>query len=439
MDNNTVLIVDDEIELCRSLKDVLEDRGLRCTFTTRPRKALELATGTSIGACVMDVRMPEIGGIELLEKAKAINPDIPVVMVTGYPNVKSTVSAMRLGALNVFSKPIDIDSLVGELKQVLDKRNAAPQGAVHLKRPPRTRSPRVRDIEARVKKVARTEASVLVCGESGTGKERVATEIHGLSRRSSGPFVKINCAAIPETLLESELFGHTRGAFTDAVTERIGTFERAKGGTIFLDEIGDMSLPLQAKILRAVQEQEFERIGGGTVRTDVRIICASNRDLAALVRSGTFREDLYYRLAVVTLDLLPLRDRAEDIEPLFVFFLDYYSRLYRTVVPAVDPDVLRILHRHDWPGNIRELKNVAERAVIFAEGGTLRRDDLPAQYRSVRVPAAEETYAAAAEIFDRRIIQDALARAEGNRQIAAEMLQIHRKTLYNKMRRLGIR
>jgi two-component system, NtrC family, response regulator AtoC len=348
---------------------------------------------------------------------------------------------MRMGALNVYPKPLDVDALIGELGQVIARRRSVDGTPVHLSGAPQSANERVREIDTTVTRVARTDASVLITGESGTGKERIAAQIHHESKHASGPFVKINCAAIPAALLESELFGHEKGAFTGADRARTGSFERAHDGTIFLDEIGDMSMDLQAKILRAVQEREFQRVGGGSVRTNARIVAASNRNLMEMVRSGSFREDLYYRLAVVTIDLVPLRERADDIEPLFHFFLDHYCRLYETVFPVVDERVYAELRKHDWPGNIRELKNLAERSAIFADRPELLPEDLPPQYRAPSGPpptTAESGYAEAAAGFDRRIIREALSQAEGNRQRAAELLQIHRKTLYNKMRKLGL-
>jgi two-component system, NtrC family, response regulator AtoC len=350
------------------------------------------------------------------------------------------VQSMKLGASHVFAKPPNLDELLRVTRILLEgRRQKKLRGRFDQTRIV-TRDPKLLKILGAMEKFAATDVPVLISGESGTGKELLANAIHESSPRKNGPLVKVNCAAIPETLLESELFGHEKGAFTDALQVRKGKFELAHRGTIFFDEIGDMSPGSQAKILRVLQEQEFERVGGSEVlRADFRLIAASNRNLHDLAGAGKFREDLYYRLSVVAIDLPPLRERKEDILLVCGFYLAHFSDLYEKRIAGLDQEVEQLFLRHSWPGNIRELRNCLERAVIFCESSTIGMEDLPAQYTEFAGGLPATDYQRAYDQLDREIILDALLRSKGRKAKAAELLKIDRRTLYNRMKRLDLR
>ncbi|NCD31831.1 MAG: sigma-54-dependent Fis family transcriptional regulator [Spartobacteria bacterium] len=437
--NYRILIVDDEEEMCRSLSELLESEGMIADWTMHPSEALGKIAVTNYDMVMLDIRMPEMGGVELLQKIKSIASDLPVTMMTGYPTVQDVVLAMRYGAVNVYTKPIDLDQLLQEIGE--HARQAVQAGGrVHL---PQggivTYDAKMRKVLSLLDKAAPTDAPVLITGESGTGKELVARAIQQMSRRSDAPFIKINCAAIPDELLESELFGHEKGAFTGAIKERIGRFEMANGGTLFLDEIGDMSLKTQAKILRVIQEQEFEKVGGNkTIKTDIRIIAATHQDLDELIEDQRFREDLYYRLSVITLHLPPLRDRTDDAMMLTRYFIEQYNKVYGKNIQGVSPSVEEIIRVHTWPGNVRELKNCIERSVIFCEKPLIEPEHLAAQYTKLLQQDELESYENAFERLSRSMIEDALERSGGVKQKAADILNISRRTLYNRMKKLDM-
>jgi DNA-binding NtrC family response regulator len=314
---------------------------------------------------IMDVRMPKISGIDLLKSIKERNDRIPIIMISGYTSVESVVLAMKYGALNFYMKPINTAELLREIGRVTQVHRS---DAENLDRMIVSRSSEMTRIQKEISKVAPTDAPVLLAGESGTGKELAASALHDQSKRKDRPFIKVNCASLPETLLESELFGHERGSFTDAVEQRRGKFEIADGGSIFLDEIGDMSLKIQPKLLRVLQDGAIERLGGSeTISTDVRIISATNQDIGGLIRENRFREDLFYRLSVVIIHLPPLRERREDIQVLTDHFLTMFNRVYDKRLQSPSPEVAEIFMHHHWPGNVRELRNCLERSCIFAE------------------------------------------------------------------------
>jgi DNA-binding NtrC family response regulator len=440
---NPILIVDDEPEFCISLSELLRETGHTCIYTTNPREAMSILDSKPISLILMDVRMPEIGGLTLLQDIKAGNGEIPIIMITGYPNFQNAVTAMRYGAVNVMRKPVDVRELTEEIRTILgtqDRRKDS-RPAISPAQLYNSKSRRMNEVLKNAERVAKTSAPVMVLGESGTGKELVASLLHQKGRRAKKPFMKINCAAIPETLLESELFGYEKGAFTDAKESKRGKIELADAGTLFLDEIGDMSLGLQAKMLRVLQDQEFERVGGTEViRTDARFIAATNKDITSLLEEKSFREDLFYRISVVTLEVPPLRHRMEDIPVLVEFFLDYYNQLYGKEITGVTAEVDKAFQAHDWPGNIRELKNTIERAVIFCDKSTIDTSHLPSQYgcSDAGYTFTYDDYQNASKEFDREIILDALSRSDGSKAKAAKMLKIHRKTLYNKMKKLGM-
>jgi DNA-binding NtrC family response regulator len=353
--------------------------------------------------------------------------------------VENAVQAMKYGAMNFYTKPLKLPKLLKEIRELAAQTS---QKTSHRKDPRRsivTNDLAMCDILKTIDKAAPTAAPVLITGESGTGKELVANSLHHLSPRAKHPFVKVNCAALPDDLLESELFGHERGAFTGAVKERKGRFELAHTGTIFLDEIGDMSLKTQAKILRVVQEQEFERIGGTkTIKTDIRVITATNKPLDCFIQQERFRKDLYYRLSVIQIHLPPLREREGDVLLLSRYFIEQYNALYHKQIQGLSEEVRWFFRGHKWPGNVRELKNCIERAVIFCEHDRIGVNDLAAQYQEVIDNPNPGNYEDALESLNREIILDALSKSKGVKKKAADLLNIDRRTLYTRMKKFGL-
>ena len=432
-----ILIIDDELEVCLSLKELFEDRGFATDYTTDPEDVEDILKKEVFSLVLLDIRMPNIGGIDLLKLMKAIRPDLPVIVISGHATVDIAVRAMKYGAVNLYTKPIDFQTLFSEINTVLSSRPKQ-----HNKTHPEkiiTQSREMKKLIDLVHKAAPTNASVLITGESGTGKELIANTLHMLSERKDKQYIRINCAAIPETLLESEIFGYEKGAFTDAKEQKKGLFEAADGGTLFLDEIGDMSLNTQAKMLRILQEKQFSRLGGTeTINTDCRIITATNKEIGSCIEGGTFREDLYYRLSVIHLHLPPLRQRREDILPLAAYFLTQYSNMYGKEIRAIAPGVQEIMLQHNWPGNIRELKNFIERSVIFSVGTEIDCSIIPEQYRFVGQETCESDIAEQYQNTGREVIIEALKRTNWVKKDAAELLKIDRKTLYNKMKKFNI-
>ena len=435
-----ILIIDDEVEMCLSLAEFLRSKGYATLHTTNPLDVTRILQSEKVGLIIMDIKMPEMGGIDLLKVIKTSDPSLAVIMITGYPTVENAVRAMKYGAVNFYTKPLRLPELLKEIHELAAKslrKQKIPQKTRHTII---SQNPDMQELLKTVHKASLTTAPVLVTGESGTGKELVAHAFHYLSPRAANPFVKVNCAALPEDLLESELFGHEKGAFTGAVKERKGRFELADTGTIFLDEIGDMSLRTQAKILRVIQDQEFERVGGTrTIRTDSRILAATNKNLEQLISSGQFREDLYYRLSVITIHLPPLRERRDDIPLLAEYFITHYNRVYDKQIRGLSEEVAWFFHTHKWPGNVRELKNCIERTVIFCEHDTIEIKNLATQYKKLIENPPTDEYDDALEGLNREIILDALERSRGIKKKAAELLNIDRRTLYNRMKKLGLR
>ena len=430
------LIVDDQEEMCSTLQDLLERNCVRAMSTTQPRRVFEILSAGEVDLLILDVKMPEMDGLSLLKLVRAKHPQLPVIMISGVATIDHAVEAMRVGARNFYQKPIILKDLLAEIHSLRTRKKRQ-----RMRQPvPRiiTRDERMLGLIRDIDRIAATDVSVVIGGESGTGKELVANEIHTRSRRSDHTLVKVNCAAIPDTLLESELFGHEKGSFTDARDTRVGKFEAAAGGGLFFDEIGELSTVTQAKLLRVLQEGEFERLGSNETRTsDVRVIAATNRDLEECIRDGNFREDLYYRLAVVCLDIPPLRERRIDVPLLAQHFLDQFAAMYDKDVVGFTEPVMRVFLNHDWPGNIRELKNAVERAVIFCDDRYVCENDLPKQYEHVSDVLDERMYQLDDSV-NREMILKALSKCNGVKSEAAAMLNIHRKTLYNKMKRLGI-
>lgn len=434
-----ILIVDDEEEMCLSLCELLSSQGYHTSYAVDPRQVRNLLNSSPIDLIIMDVKMPYMSGLDLLKVVGKDNNPVPVIMITGYPSVENAVRAMRYGALNFYTKPIRIKALLKEVRQILGTQGTRSEKVVQEKATIDTKNPRMVKLVETIKKVAPTDVPLIVMGESGTGKEHAVNILHRFSGRKDKPLIKVNCAAIPDNLLESELFGHEKGAFTDAVYSREGKFEISNGGSIFLDEIGDMSLNTQSKLLRVLEEKKFERLGSNRVlTTDTRVISATNKDLAELIAEGRFREDLYYRLSVVTIELIPLRERRDDIMLLADYFLSYFNTVYGKSIRSVSEEVKQIFMNHEWPGNVRELMNCTQRAVIFCEGETIEIEDLSSQYSTVCTDFSTGGFHELYDSLSREMISEALSKSKGNKQKAAGLLKIHRKTLYNRMKKLGM-
>jgi two-component system NtrC family response regulator len=378
-----ILIVDDETRMCRSLQILLLGEGkYDVSYALSGDQALKYIGGHDTDLMIVDLSMPGMSGLELLKRIKYTHPDIPIVIMTAYSSVKSAIEAMKGGAFEYLIKPFGNEEFLSVVERALEGRKFA-QDVRGVRRSPHGyssiigKSPKMEEVFSFIEKAANTDSTVLILGESGTGKELVAREIHETGKRKKGPFVTINCAALPETLLESELFGYEKGAFTGALRTQVGKFERAHGGTLFLDEIGDMSPWLQTKILRFLQEREFERVGGRTpIKVDVRIIAATNRDLKKALDNETFRKDLYYRLSVITIELPPLRERKDDIPLLVAHFLESKGKGLNREINELSPEAWHVLLDHDYPGNVRELENIIERAMIEARGDRIEAKDL---------------------------------------------------------------
>jgi len=435
----TILIVDDEKEMCLSLSEILRSKGYRTLYTVDPTRTSTLLEENHVDLILMDIKMPKLGGINLLKIIKRKNIHIPIIMITGYPSVENAVRAMKHGALNFYVKPLKLSRLFEEIRQIANMMKV--RGDTSAKHKIITQNPEVKEAINVIERTAPTDVPVIITGESGTGKELIADSLHYQSKRRDNPFIKVNCAAIPDNLLESKLFGHEKGAFTDAIQARKGAFESANKGTIFLDEIGDMTPTAQAKILRVLQEGEFERVGGvNVIKTDVRVISATNKDIQQLIEDDAFRGDLYYRLSVVTINLPPLRERKGDITLLANYFLEHFNRLYSKQITTISDEVIHIFLKHNWPGNIRELKNCIERAVIFCDQESIEVHNLPNQYRKDMIKVASANpFKNLYNELSREMILEALIKSDGVKQKAADLLNVHRKTLYNKMKELGLK
>ncbi len=438
-----ILVVDDEQNARSALQSLLTEEGYQVGEAKDGEEALARLNDFAPAVVLADVRMPRMDGLALLRKVKEQGSDAIFLMMTAFANVESAVEAMRAGAENYLVKPVAFDALLVFVEKALEKRHLARDAATLRERVhDRYRlsgmvgdAPELQSVFEVVKKAAPTKATVLVLGESGTGKELIAQALHEESPRRDRPFIKVSCAALSETLLESELFGHERGSFTGAAGRREGRFELADGGTLFLDEIGEIPPATQVKLLRALQQREFERVGGTeTLKVDVRVVAATNRDLAAEVKAGRFREELFYRLNVVTVTLPPLRRRKGDIPALISHFVDKYAKSYAKPVRGLGPGTLSALLAHDWPGNVRELENAVERAVVLARDGELTVDGLPASLRRMQIQAPAPWSlppGATLREMERDAIVRAVALAGGSTAAAAKMLGISvRKVQY---------
>ena len=460
-----LLIVDDETNIRRVLAAMLKREGFEVTTAADGEQALAVLHRSPIDTVITDLVMPNLGGMELLKRVGAEFPDVPVIMITAHGTVDTAVEAMKAGAFDYITKPFEQEELKKVIAKAvrardLESRNVHPPAGEGERPPLVGQSAAMRAVYDVIARVADSPSTVLITGESGTGKELVAQALHRGSSRRDHPLIKVNCAAIPKDLVESELFGYEKGAFTGAVGAKPGRFELADGGTLFLDEIGEVPVEMQVKLLRALQESEFERVGGiKTLHVDVRLIAATNRDLKALIADGRFREDPFYRLNVVPIVLPPLRDRKEDIPPLAQHFVEKYDRRLGKRVERVDDDAMEVLLGYSWPGNIRELENLMERSVLFADGPVITGAQLPESLRE-KTPGAPVPIAAMGPIgaiaapsgasmkeivrqaqaeLERELITRALEETGGNVTRAAKRLQISRKSLQVKMKDLQLR
>jgi nitrogen regulation protein NR(I) len=454
-----VLVVDDEANLRKVLAAMLRKEGYEVAIAENGEVALAEFEKNGADVVITDMVMPKVGGLDLLKAVHASRSDVPVIIITAHGTVDSAVEAIKLGAFDYITKPFE----QAELQAVVAKAartQEANQGHVPPEGKARTsiigESSQVQELFKVIDKVADSPSTVLITGESGTGKELVATALHDGSSRKDKPLIKINCAAIPKDLMESELFGYERGAFTGAVTSKPGRFELADTGTIFLDEIGEVPIEMQVKLLRVLQESEFERVGGiKTTRVDVRLIAATNRDLLAEVEAGRFRKDLYYRLNVVPIHLPPLRERRADVPALVRHFIEKYNKRLNKKIEGIADEALTMLQGYPWPGNIRELENLMERVILFADGPRIEAHDLPEPVRGGVVGGASSTPESPplevgetplkeilkvkqAEIEKAFIVQ-ALGKTDGNVTRAARLLGISRKSLQTKMKEFGLR
>ncbi len=436
MSAERILVVDDEANARRAIATILGEEGFDVAEASNGEEALARLSEFSPAVVLSDVRMPRMDGLSLLKQAREQGSEATFVMMTAFASVETAVEAMRAGADNYLVKPLDADAVLVILSKALEKRSLRRE-AESLRDQVRQRtrfhniigdSPQLQGVYDVVRRAAATKATVLILGESGTGKELIAQALHQESPRRDKPFIRVHCAALSENLLESELFGHERGSFTGAVARKEGRFELADGGTLFLDEIGEISPAVQVKLLRVLQQREFERVGGTqTVKVDVRIVAATHRDLAAEVKAGRFREDLFYRLNVVSLTLPPLRERKSDVPALVNHFLLKYGESYGKEVKGLAPGTLQALLAHDWPGNIRELENAIERAVVLAQGAELSTDDLPPVLRGPRPMGSTSKNlipGASMALIEREAILRTLEMVQGSTSRAAEILGI---------------
>ena len=448
MSSEHILIVDDEPAIQASVRGVLEDEGYRVTAVGSGADALRVVADEPPDLTFLDIWMERMDGLETLAEIKRLRPDALVVMISGHGTIETAVKATKLGAYDFIEKPLSLEKTLLTVTRALEHARLARENAT-LRESLVERaeiigdSEPVRRLREQIATAAPTTGRVLIRGENGSGKELVARAIHARSARREQPFVEVNCAAIPEELIESELFGHEKGAFTGALARRRGKFELADGGTLFLDEIGDMSLKTQAKVLRALEEQAFERVGGkDTIRVDVRVIAASNRDLETLIREGRFRDDLYYRLNVIPIEVPPLRAKKDDIPVLVDHFIALFCAENGKRPRTVSGEALGYFLAYDWPGNVRELRNMVERLVIMTRGDVIGADDLPAPLRpKAAVPAgeaSERSLREARENFERAYILAELRANDWNMTRTSERLGIERSHLYRKLKAYNI-
>ena len=462
MTQHSILVVDDEKSIRNNLKDLLEDYGYKVELAKSGEECLTLFHddgNPGIDAVLLDVWLPKIDGIEVLKTLKESRPRLPIIMLSGHSSIETAVTATKHGAYHFVEKPFSDETLLLTLGNALRVSQLEAEN-VRLRSDVQRNQHEIigesipfKQMLEQIERAAASDAWVLIQGENGTGKESVAHLVHQNSPRKEGPFVEVNCAAIPEELIESELFGHEKGSFTGATAKKIGKFDQANLGTLFLDEIADMSLKTQAKILRVLQEQHFERVGGNkTIDVDVRVITASNKNLEEEIAAGTFREDLYYRLNVLQLDVPPLREREGDVDILAPYFLEYFSKMHGHKSKKLTADALAILKDYQWPGNIRELKNIIERMMIMVAGEKIQKEDIPPAIRQavnsrnegtsekagVDLNGFDGTYREAKDAFERAYLRNQLHRNGWNISKTAEAIKLERSNLPNKIKQLNI-
>ena len=446
MEMASLLIADDEKNIRSGLELAFEDEGYTVVTAADGKEAWEKLQKNAIDLVITDLRMPEMDGYELLKRISAAYPTLPVIVLTGHGTIETAVETMRDGAVDFFTKPVDIDKLLLVVKKTIAASSLAEQNRKLAEEIEKLRkqqgygkiigkSGKIAALMQTVSQVAPTRATVLITGESGTGKELVADAIQSLSTRSDKPFIKVHCASLSQSLLEDELFGHEKGAFTGAVAQKKGRFELADTGTLFLDEIGEIDAATQVKLLRVLQERQFERVGGEkTLTVDVRVICATNRDLKKEVELGNFREDLYYRLNVVHVEVPPLRERKEDIELLSASFLSTFNREDGRKIEGFTPAARKAMFSYSWPGNVRELRNTVEAAVVLSRSNVIDIDDLPPQLRETNGESSISfSLPVTMEEAEKGLILETISFCKGNKTKAADLLGIGRKTLHRKL------
>lgn len=441
----TILIVDDEESICTSLRGILSDEGYRAITAGSAEDALRIIDEEMPDLVLLDIWLPGMDGIEALNLIKTEHPQLQVIMMSGHGNIETAVKATKLGAFDFIEKPLSLDKTVLIIDHALDLVRLEEENKLLRQKYPQDyeltgKSRFIADLKEMISIIAPTNAWILIMGENGTGKELVARSIHKQSRRAKKPFIEVNCAAIPEELIESELFGHEKGAFTGATTMKKGKFDLAHEGTIFLDEVADMSLKAQAKILRILQEKKFERVGGAKViETDVRVLAATNKDLEKEMETERFRQDLFYRLNVIPLFIPPLRERKDDIPVLVQRFLKEFSHKEGLPEKEISPEAMEILLEHNWPGNVRELKNLMERMVILTQSDIIKASDIPPFILNHKGSGdgtflAVNSYRAAKSEFEKRFIEKKLQENEGNVSRTAEIIGLERSNLHRKIK-----
>lgn len=450
MSEYTILVIDDESMQLQALGGFLKNKGYGVEETTSAIKGLQKLKLLPVDLVITDFKMPEKNGLEVLAEAKTINPEVDVVVMTAFGSIESAKEAIKGGAIDYLTKPIDLLQLELVIKKARERKHLLSENRQlkeQLAEKARfnniiSQSAEMEEVLNRAARVAVSKATVLIQGESGTGKEQVAVAIHAASPRKNSPFVAVNCAALPETLLESELFGHEKGAFTGAVQQLKGRFERVDGGTLFIDEVGDIAPGMQVKLLRAIQEHAFERVGGlETIQVDTRIVAATNRNLEKLVKEGTFREDLYYRLNVVSIFIPPLRNRRSDILPLIDHFLTKFSKENQKHLKGISREAMDLLLKYDYPGNVRELENIIEQAVVLTRGDIITREDLPfaVQEKHSEQDLTSGTLEERVAVYEEKLIREALGQTGGVQTKAAELLGLSERNLRYKMKKHGMK
>ncbi len=462
MRNECILVVDDSPDIRFTMSEVLKTKGFSVESASDGQEAIEVLDKRFFDIVLTDLSMPRKSGMDVLRFVTQNSPETICIIITGYGSIQGAVEALKMGAYDYLCKPIKPDEVTILIDKALELRDLRRENR-NLKKELKDKygfenivgtSKAMQNVFSLVEKVADSDSTVLITGESGTGKELIAHAIHYASDRKDGPFIPVNCAAIPEELLESELFGHEKGAFTHAIKTRIGRFELANKGTIFLDEIGEMPPSLQVKLLRVLQERKFERVGGvKTISVDIRVVAATNQDLEEAVKKGRFREDLFYRLNVIPINVPPLRERRSDIALLAKHFLSRYCQGKRKGVKGITDEALDILSRYDWPGNVRELENIIERMVILSNGDMITKDDLPSQIiekaagavglaslsdSAMEFPEEGLSLSQAVSELEKKLILMALERTGGVKNRAAKLLKMNRTTLIEKMKKLGL-